>query len=147
MVRNTAESAIAVEVAGDKRRWRDQMNPVERDFALFLKTERPNLKLTYEPTAFEYTNGDGKLEGTRPDFYILNTLTGRGIYVEITTALRGNKGEDRKAKQKRVMRAQFPKQRHVVLYGENLENVQRVHKCFKSLTVHEGNGNGYKGRR
>lgn len=101
----------------------------EQQFALLL-LDHPNLSIVYEPRLFEHTNGDGRLEGTLPDFYVYNKKSKRGTYVEITNA-EYTDGKDPKEKQRRVMQAVAQKDRYTVLYGQNLRKIQRAHPQYK----------------
>lgn len=98
----------------------------EQQFALVLLSKRC-LKVWYEPRSFEHINGDGRPEGTMPDFFVQNIKSPhKGVFVEITTAVYESQA-DPKAKQKRVMKSVVPSDRYVVLYRDNLERIQEAY--------------------
>ena len=113
-------------------------DPVERAFAYFLlRRGKGRFVIIHEPQLFKCDDGGGGQIGTVPDFYIRkqgSQITG-GAYVEITRSERTE--PDPKEKQRRVMRESAPREKYVVLYGGNLENIQKAHPWF--LFSH-GNG-------
>ncbi len=134
---NRIEKGISIQTENDVHE--NLRGTTEKAFALFLlriKAINPCLEIQYEPQLFEHINGDGKSEGTLPDFFVRNTAnpSSRGTYIEITNAnangiLKKNgeqEQEDPKRKQKRVMKLVASDKRYVVLYRENLERIQNA---------------------
>lgn len=102
----------------------------EKEFARLLLVKNPHLIIIYEPRKFEYTFEDGATKATIPDFLIINPRnSNKSIYVELTTSRRGFL-YDVKERQKEVMAKAAPDTRYVVLYYENLKNMQRKNCHF-----------------
>lgn len=96
----------------------------EKEFAGFVTTKKKDLELHYEPKRFEYEY-EGFTQSTKPDFLLINLLTGVETYIEITLDdMRDD--YDPKARQKKVMHMGHPNVRYFVLYGEQLRNIQRM---------------------
>ena len=129
-------------------------HPSEQEFARFLLNKNPHLTIYYEPKRFFYKDNQGVMRGTVPDFLIINPKnSGKNIYVEITLAEKYRSPENRtkdarkrkfaifkrkrenqptefKMEQKKIMKQLAPKERYVVLYKENMQNIMRKHPDF-----------------
>ena len=105
-------------------------NKSERAFAVLILERDPNLLVVYEPIMFETEDPQGRTRGTLPDFYVVHPdHPSRGIFVEITTTLKKEERiQDPKGRQRWVMQKAAPDERYVVLYGENLQNMQMKHR-------------------
>ena len=78
----------------------------EKEFAGFVTTKKKDLELHYEPKRFEYEY-EGFTQSTKPDFLLINLLTGVETYIEITLDdMRDD--YDPKARQKKVMHMGHP---------------------------------------
>lgn len=124
-MRNAVEAGKSIRSPHDAK---TLANSSERNFALMLLKTNPHLQIVREPTFFQGVSEDGRVIGTVPDFHITNPnnpLVPGGVYVEITRGICN--GIDPKARQKAVMNQVKPPVQYVVLYGQNLEKIQKAH--------------------
>jgi len=105
----------------------------EQQFFLLLKQKLPyGTQIIYEDRFFMQQDGNGKEQGTIPDFHIIKP-DGKEFFIEITTQSLRNNGDDPKKKQKKIMNETFPVKKYTVLYREHLENIQKNNPEFSFL--------------
>lgn len=116
----------------------------EQQYFLLLKKLLPTAKIVYEASKFEIADGN-RVNCTIPDFHI-ELANGKKAIVEITTALKYNitkkEQDDPKKNQKKVMGLAAPGIKYVVLYGENLANLQRRNPWVDFFNAKKIRGNG-----
>lgn len=101
-------------------------NVAEQQFALLMQDKFPGLTFVYQPTVFTWKDIDnGTMRSTIPDFLFINPNNGSLTFIEIT--MHSKNGVDPKIEQKEVMLNGNPNIRYVVLYLENLLNIQKYH--------------------
>lgn len=92
----------------------------EQRMFLLLQERLPGANIQYESHEFKMTDENGHQRSTIPDIRV-EKPDGTVIFIELTTMELN--GTDPKARQKEVM-SQFPGVRYVVLYGQQLLNIQ-----------------------
>ena len=124
------------------------MPVTEWEFAQSILRRNPNLIVISHPETFSFTDRSGEHRETTPDFLIVNpNNSAANVYVEITLfekdklpqnskknrkkiSLASKDGFDTKARQREVMSNAAPDDRYVVLYADNLRNMQRSDDRF-----------------